>query len=334
MAVKTKTKRGNVLKVDMTGVEAGGVLIPQGNYSVEVEDVEVKNGQTGKPNLSWKFTIMEGKFKGSKLFYNTSLQPQALFNLKRVLLCLGVEVPDSTMNLDLSEVIGLSCDVEVGHEDYDGKLRARITEFIQPDLEEEVSLDELDLEGLIEVAKEYDITIPKKLLKNKKKLLEFIKENITEDEEADDEEDSDDEPEEEETEEDDDDSDDEEESDDDDSDDDDSDDDDSDEEEIELDTMELGELVLLAEKLELKVPAAMKKSRKKLLEFLKENIPQDEEDEEEEEEEEEKAIEDMTLSELLAFAKEAGISLKSLDPKVKRDVKKLRKFILEQLDDE
>lgn len=323
MAVKTKTKRGNVLKVDMTGVEAGGVLIPQGNYSVEVEDVEVKNGQTGKPNLSWKFTIIEGKFKGSKLFYNTSLQPQALFNLKKVLLSLGIEVPDSTMSLDLSEIIGSTCDVEVGHEDYDGKLRSRITDFIA--LDEEVSLEELDIDGLIEVAKEYEITVPKKLLKNKKKLLEFIKENISEDESEDE-----DEPEDEEE----DDSDEDESDDDEDSDDEDSDDDeDEEEEEIELDTMEIGELVALAEKFELNVPAATKKSRKKLLEFLKENLPQDDEDEEEDEEED-KAIEDMTLSELLAFAKESGISLKSLDPKVKRDVKKLRKFILEQLDDE
>ena len=127
MPSKKKAKNSAVLTVDMTGVEAGGV-VAEGDYGVKVAKVEHKIAESsGKPMLVWEFDITEGGT--GKLWYNTSLQPQALFNLKNVLICLGVSVPDGKMKLDLDEYLDMECGVTVGHEVYDGKKRARIVDI-------------------------------------------------------------------------------------------------------------------------------------------------------------------------------------------------------------
>jgi hypothetical protein len=63
---------------------------------------------------------------GKKLWYNTSLQPQALFNLRGVLEAIGYEIPDSVMDLDLDELEGTRLGVSVEHRDYKGKAKADI----------------------------------------------------------------------------------------------------------------------------------------------------------------------------------------------------------------
>src|SRR5690606_720182 len=91
------------------------------------EDVTPEiSARSEKPYLAWKFRTVDGSHR---LYHNTSLQPQALFNLKQVLVALGVEVPSSVMKLNLDKLIGRECYVEVEHELYEGRKRARITDI-------------------------------------------------------------------------------------------------------------------------------------------------------------------------------------------------------------
>src|SRR5690606_23712495 len=87
-----------------------------------------------KPYLAWKFRTVDGSHR---LYHNTSLQPQALFNLKQVLVALGVEVPNSVMKLNLDKLVGRECYVEVEHEFYEGRKKARIIDFLAKDAVEE-----------------------------------------------------------------------------------------------------------------------------------------------------------------------------------------------------
>ena len=65
--------------------------IPAGLYTVEVEKVGVKEGRdSGRPYLSWQLNILEGDYKGRKLFEKTSLQEQAIFRLYNLLDALQV----------------------------------------------------------------------------------------------------------------------------------------------------------------------------------------------------------------------------------------------------
>lgn len=183
---KRRGREGSSVNVDLSGVEASRRAIPEGTYSLVVNQVEQKTSREGNPMIAFEFEVSEGPHKGAKLFENCSLQPQALFKLKSVLLALGMEIPNKAFDLNLKDLIGLECEVEVGHETYEGKKRARILEYINPeesgDSEEEEdegegedledTLSEMDKDELKDLALELDI--PKKKVLAAKKVKDLV----------------------------------------------------------------------------------------------------------------------------------------------------------------
>lgn len=142
---KSRKKKGNVVSVDFTGVE-GRVLVPEGDYRAKVDEVSKEVSQNDNEYLSWLFrTIDEDdkKLDDKPLYYNTSLQPQALWNLRNLLETLGVDIPDGVMALDLTELPGLELVLTVEHETFEGKKRARVVDFMPLE-------DEEDEEGEVE----------------------------------------------------------------------------------------------------------------------------------------------------------------------------------------
>ena len=127
MALRKSKKRG--LTVDFTDVESGGKAVPDGSYEVEVVEVTEEESSEGNPYLKWKFRITDGEAKGAALYDNTSLQVQALWRLKGLLEVLGDDVPNSSMDLDLSEYPGRTLTVSVVNEEYQGKDRPKIDRY-------------------------------------------------------------------------------------------------------------------------------------------------------------------------------------------------------------
>ena len=197
------------IKINFEGVETGTKTLPEGSYVVKVSSVEVKSSSNNTDYLAFTFEVVEGKYKKSKLFHNCSLQPQALFNLKTVLLALQYEMDSVEFDLDLDMLVDLECEVEVIHEMYEGKKKARIVEFscVDDDIdseddldddeedddeedEEEEDLEELSLKELKEKAKSLGI---KTKGVDKEDLIELIEEALEDDEDDEDEEEDDDE---------------------------------------------------------------------------------------------------------------------------------------------
>ena len=174
MSRKRRNSRGSGIKVDLSGVEVGGKVIAEGAYIVAVEEATLKQSQGGNDYISFEFQVSEGGSKGYKLYHNCSLQPQALFSLKSVLAALGFEIPTKAFDLDLNDLIGLECSVEVAHELYEGKKKSRIVEFDSlgnsEDYEDgdsedgdiEELLEDLNLKELKELAKALGIKVKKK----------------------------------------------------------------------------------------------------------------------------------------------------------------------------
>lgn len=197
-------KNRYLVEVDMRGVSSRGIC-PEGIHKVKVNEITREiSERSAKPYLAWEFKTPNGY----TLYYNTSLQPQALFSLKNVLLALGYEVPDAVLRLNLRDLKGREAYVEVMHEVYEGKKRARIVQFLMPDeveeeeledeedigeeLEEgededdedegeEVDLDSMSLEELLDYAEENDIDLTHLSKKDRKKrsvVLKAIKEAL------------------------------------------------------------------------------------------------------------------------------------------------------------
>lgn len=191
---RKKSSKGNV-KVDLSGVESSRKAIPEGSYTVSVNDAKIETSSKSSADyIAFEFEVIEGDHKGAKLFHNCSLQPQALFNLKNVLEALGFTIPKKAFDLELSELLGLECEVEVGHETYDGKKKARIVEFINledgdedddedEDDEDEVeeieeALQDLSKKDLKAIAKEFEVKVSKD--DGKDEIIEALMEEVDE----------------------------------------------------------------------------------------------------------------------------------------------------------
>ena len=195
MATKSRKGRSSSsVNVDLSGVEASRKAIPEGTYEVVVNTATQKDSRDGNPMIAFEFEVAEGAHKGAKLYENCSLQPQALFKLKSVLLALGMDIPNKAFDLNLRDLVGLTCEVEVGHEVYEGKKRARILQYNDPedtqdeneeDEEEESvedKLSELDFDELKDLAKDLDISASDiKRAKKAKALIDLIMDSADED---------------------------------------------------------------------------------------------------------------------------------------------------------
>ena len=129
------SKSSTVITVDFKGVEGKRTVIPEGDYTFRVEEVTKDMGDKGE-YLSWVFVVEEGDRKGAKVWYNTSLTPQSLWNLRNLLETLGVEIPDGPLDIDLTELVDLAVGGTVVHEEWQGKDRARIADFFGVEEEE------------------------------------------------------------------------------------------------------------------------------------------------------------------------------------------------------
>lgn len=297
-----------VLNLNMKDVSVGGV-IPEGEYAVTVDEVSVEESQQGNQYLKWVFKVLDGKQKGSKIYHNTSLLPQSLFNLKNLLIALGVPVPDKAFQLNLDECEGCNCGVTIAHETYDGKKRSRVTDVFpldsteveDDDDSEDVDLEEMSLEELIEFAEENDIKLTAKQKKRKSAALEAIQEALGDEED-------DEEPEDEEEEEDD----------------------------VELEDMSLEQLVEFAEENDIKLTAKQKKRKSAALAAIQEALEEtdDEEEDDDEEDSDEVDVFTLNLSECRSFAKDNGISLAKMPVKDRKNLDKVREYIQEKLDED
>ena len=68
------------LEEDVKEVEENGgggfAEIPDGEYEVAVEKMELTQSKKGDPMLTIWFEIIEGEFEGQRIFYNRVMQPQ------------------------------------------------------------------------------------------------------------------------------------------------------------------------------------------------------------------------------------------------------------------
>lgn len=171
------------IKVDLSGVETGRKAVPEGSYHVKLVEATIEESQStkGAQYIKMVFEVTEGKHKGAKLFHNCSLQPQALFNLKAVLVAIGYEIPGKAFEFDIAEIIDSECDIEVANEIFEGKKKAVIVEFLDPDDSDDdddsddVDLESLDKDELVQLAEELKIAKKKiKAAKTEEALIELI----------------------------------------------------------------------------------------------------------------------------------------------------------------
>lgn len=118
---------GKKMKLDFSGIEAY-VKCAEGQHVVKLVEIEETESQAGNDMLNATFKVVKGASTGATLYDNFVLTEKALWKLQSFLIAIGMKA-DGRITLDLDKLIGKTCIVEVEHEEYDGKTRARIQEF-------------------------------------------------------------------------------------------------------------------------------------------------------------------------------------------------------------
>lgn len=124
---RSKKATGKV-KVNFKGVESRRTP-PEGDYPCSV--LEATQGVSNNKNDQIEFVceISKGEYKGVKLYLQCPLLENSLWKLHAFMTSLGVDVPEDEIDIDLSELVGEEFMGVVTHETYNGKKKAKLTDF-------------------------------------------------------------------------------------------------------------------------------------------------------------------------------------------------------------
>ena len=114
------------MKLDFTGVESY-LRASEGEQAVKIAEADLTQSQGGNDMIAVKFEVIKGNDKGARVFENYPLTDTALWKLKGLLQAIGMKA-DGKVQLDLDKLIGKTCTIVVIHEEYEGKVRARVDE--------------------------------------------------------------------------------------------------------------------------------------------------------------------------------------------------------------
>lgn len=182
----TKMKK----KVDFSGVEVFN-RAPEGTHVVKVASVEEVTFQGGNEGFKVAFEITKGAGKGARVYENFPLVDTALWKLKSLLVAIGMKA-DGRVTLDTDKLIGKTLEIDVYHEDYEGKTRAKVGEMrklVKSKAEDEDDdIDEDDIDDTDDEDEEEEEK-PKKKAPAKKSAPKTKKKSEPEEEDEDDEED-------------------------------------------------------------------------------------------------------------------------------------------------
>ncbi len=122
------------------------VLVPEGDYLVEVEAVELRETRDRSGEyLSFELTIVEGDRQGDMLWMIASLKPSMVRMLRNTLVALGIEDEQITLQVESEELprgadrkisprqflvdpdlVGRRAIATVVHDEWEGELRTKV----------------------------------------------------------------------------------------------------------------------------------------------------------------------------------------------------------------
>ncbi len=116
-------------KLDFTNVESFAKAA-EGRHRVKIVEINEQTSQGGDDMLVFVFEVIKGESKGARVYENCVLTDKALWKLQQILQAIGIKC-DGKVALDLDKLIGKICEIDVFHEEYEGRTRARIGEFFK-----------------------------------------------------------------------------------------------------------------------------------------------------------------------------------------------------------
>lgn len=121
-----------MIKVDFNTVKENNHPVPEGTYTAEILNVELKSSKNNRNQyLNWHLKIIheDSLLNEKKLFLITSLKETCLWRLKKLLKTLNYPCNGDIVEIDPKKIIGCELKVIVIQERYNGNLYNKIIEF-------------------------------------------------------------------------------------------------------------------------------------------------------------------------------------------------------------
>lgn len=147
-------------KLDFTNVESFAKAA-EGRHRVKIVEINEQTSQGGDDMLVFVFEVIKGESKGARVYENCVLTDKALWKLQQILQAIGIKC-DGKVALDLDKLIGKICEIDVFHEEYEGRTRARIGEFFKATSAKSSDDEDVDDEDDIDDDEEEEEPAPKK----------------------------------------------------------------------------------------------------------------------------------------------------------------------------
>ena len=137
------------INVDMTNVDESGnfELVPEGIHEVEILECHDKQTKNADPMVAVKFAVTNGEHKDKWIWSNLviatnphSIAHKMLGQVKHFLKVIGQNAEGQIL-IDTDIWIGKKLRVEVYHEKYDGKTRAKVAQYLTKDEPSEYQIE-------------------------------------------------------------------------------------------------------------------------------------------------------------------------------------------------
>jgi Protein of unknown function (DUF669) len=119
------------MKIDLTDVEAwrGGVILPPGEYTVQVDDATEETSSGGNPQIKLEMRAIGGEQDGGTISDWVTVIPKTLGRVKQVLEAMGVQNLDGQVSFEAAELIGKKCRIVVRDELYNGETKTKVKAY-------------------------------------------------------------------------------------------------------------------------------------------------------------------------------------------------------------
>lgn len=118
-------------EVDLSDVTSGFV-IPDGEYTVKLMDVEQGVSRAENPQYIWSFEVVDSaEHSGWELKVFTALTPAAMWKVAETVEALGIGATGQMVRFKRSDVIGRTCRALVEQQEYNGQVRSQISKLMR-----------------------------------------------------------------------------------------------------------------------------------------------------------------------------------------------------------
>lgn len=134
----SKKSRSDVVVVDfgeMQESEGGGKRYKEGDYlGTIINATRDVSSDKGSPCIKLTLRFDEGRYKGKKVIERLWLSPKALPRLADLMEILGIDVGKKEVSIPLKKLKGKQIGFSLEDEEYEGKMRSRVSwDFLNPE---------------------------------------------------------------------------------------------------------------------------------------------------------------------------------------------------------